>query len=127
MAKFCVNFSQENKAYILSPKTSPHSLLGAGAMTTKFLDNKICTFKIILSWRFPRKTAFLDDFPLCPPGPPLKSENFIFIVVSPSLIYRKQRNVSPGIDSGNVLAQQYRLYLSVALKKGHCWPGETPA
>ena len=55
-------------------------------MTTKFLDNKICTFKILLSWRFPRKQAFLDDFPLCPQGPPpLKSENFIFIVVSPSL------------------------------------------
>ena len=57
-------------------------------MTTKFLDNKICTFKILLSWRFPRKQAFLDDFPLCPQGPPpLKSENFIFIVVSPSLSF----------------------------------------
>ena len=62
--------------------------LGACAMTAKFLDNKICTFKILLLWRFPRKQAFLDDFPLCPrgPPPPLKSENFIFIVVSPSLI-----------------------------------------
>ena len=39
-------------------------------MTTKFLDNKISTFKILLSWRFQRKTAFLDDFPLCPQGPP---------------------------------------------------------
>ena len=27
-------------------------------MTTKFLDNKIRTFKILFSWRFPRKTAF---------------------------------------------------------------------
>ena len=35
-------------------------------MTTKFLDNQICTFKILLSWRFPRKQAFLDDFPLYP-------------------------------------------------------------
>ena len=43
--------------------------LGACAMTTKFLDNKICTFKILLSWRFPRKQAFWDDFPLCPQGP----------------------------------------------------------
>ena len=30
----------------------------------------ICTFKMLLSWRFPRKQAFLDDFPLCPQRPP---------------------------------------------------------
>ena len=60
--------------------------VGACAMTTKFLDNKICTFKILLSWRFPRKQAFRGDFPLCPQGPPSsQSENFIYIVVSPSL------------------------------------------
>ena len=29
--------------------------IGACAMTTIFLDNKICTFKIVLSWRFPMK------------------------------------------------------------------------
>ena len=39
-------------------------------MTTKFRDNKIFTFEFLLSWRFPRKQAFLDDFPLCPQGPP---------------------------------------------------------
>ena len=56
-------------------------------MTTKVLDNKNCTFKILLSWRFPRKTAFWTTFlsaPLSPP--PLKTAHFIFIVVSPSLI-----------------------------------------
>ena len=48
-------------------------------MTTKFLDNKICNFKILLSWCFPRKTAFLGDFPLCPQGPPpLKKRKFYF-------------------------------------------------
>ena len=61
-------------------------------MTTKFLDNKICTFDILLAWRFPRKIALWDEVPLCPPmppppPPPLKSANFIFIVVSPSLIF----------------------------------------
>ena len=61
--------------------------LGACAMTTKLLDNKICTFKILLSWRFPRKQAFLDS---SPKAPPLKSENFIFIVVSRSLNYVAQ-------------------------------------
>ena len=63
-------------------------------MTTKFLDNKICTFKILLSWRFPRKTAFWDDFPVCPQGaPPSKRKTFIFIVVSPSLSNKKARFV----------------------------------
>ena len=56
-------------------------------MTTKFLDNKICTFKILLSWRFPGKTAFWTSFLSAPkaPPPPQKNKNFIFIVVSPSL------------------------------------------
>ena len=37
---------------------------------------------------FPMKNSVLDNFPLCPPAhpPPLKSVNFIFIVVSLSLI-----------------------------------------
>ena len=54
-------------------------------------DNKIsrqktyCTFKIVLSWFFPRETAFLDGFPLCPQFPSLKNANLTFITVSPSL------------------------------------------
>ena len=56
-------------------------------MTTKFLDNKIFTFKFLLSWRFPRKIAFWRIFLSAPlPTPPLKNANFIFIVVSLSLI-----------------------------------------
>ena len=27
-------------------------------MTTKFLEDEICSFKIVLSWRFPRKPYF---------------------------------------------------------------------
>ena len=55
-------------------------------MTTKFLDNKIFTFKILLSWRFPWKIAFWTIFLPAPlPNPPRKSANFIFIVVSLSL------------------------------------------
>ena len=53
--------------------------VGACAMTTKFLDNKICTFEMLLSWRFPRLAAFWDDFPLRPQPPPLRSANFIYI------------------------------------------------
>ena len=47
-------------------------------MTTKFLDNQICTFKILLAWRFPRKTTFLDKFPLCPESPPPQKRKFYF-------------------------------------------------
>ena len=47
-------------------------------MTTKFLDNKICTFKILLSWRFPQNTGFLDDFPLWPQGPPPRKRKSYF-------------------------------------------------
>ena len=72
--------------------------LGACAMTTKFLDNKICTFKILLSWRFPRKTAFWTIFSLPPRAPPpSKSENFIFIVVSPSLSFGLCRDPNTGL------------------------------
>ena len=55
-------------------------------MTTKFLDNEMFTFKILLSWRFPRKIAFWTIFLSAPKAPPpLKNANFIFIVVSLSL------------------------------------------
>ena len=47
-------------------------------MTTNFLDNKICTFKILLSWRFPRKTAFWTIFLSAAKAPPLKKRNFCF-------------------------------------------------
>ena len=66
-------------------------------MTTKFLDNKICTLKILLSWRFPTKTSIFGQFPSLPPRPPppLKSENFIFIVVSPALNYQPSSHLDP--------------------------------
>ena len=47
-------------------------------MTTKFLDNTFFKFKFVLSWRFPRKRAFWDDFPLCPPLRPLKNRKLYF-------------------------------------------------
>ena len=56
-------------------------------MTTKSLDDILFKLKIVLSWRFPRKTAFRDDFPLCPHCPPSRNANFIFIIVSPSLTF----------------------------------------
>ena len=62
--------------------------IGACAMTTQFLDNIICIFEILLSWRFPRKRKqrFWMIFLSAPKAPPpLKSENSIFIVDLPSL------------------------------------------
>ena len=55
--------------------------LGACAMTTNFLNNKMCTFNILLSWRFPRKTAFWTIFLSAPQGrppPTLKKRNNYF-------------------------------------------------
>ena len=70
-------------------------------MTTKFLDNKSFKFKILLSWRFPRKTAFLDDFPLyLHPQPPLESANFISIVVSQSLKRIHVERMPGGVQGG---------------------------
>ena len=50
-------------------------------MTTKFLDNKICTFRILLSWRFPtkKKQRFWTILPSAPkPPPPLKKRKLYF-------------------------------------------------
>ena len=67
--------------------------IGACVMTTKLLDNKISTFKIWLSLRFPRRTAFWTISSLPPTAPPpLKTANFIFIVVSPSLTDKNLSN-----------------------------------
>ena len=49
----------------------------------KMSVNTLCTFRVLLSWRFPRKTASLDKF--SPPPRPLKNAIFILIVVSLSL------------------------------------------
>ena len=53
--------------------------VGACAMTTKFLDNKICDFKILLSWRCPRKKQRFGRFSSLPPRPPpLENRKFYF-------------------------------------------------
>ena len=59
-------------------ETNRQRLLGACTMTTKLLDNKICTFKIILSWRFARKQCFWTIFLSVPNASP--SEFFFFVV-----------------------------------------------
>ena len=75
-------------------------LMGACATTTKFLDNKIFTFKILLSWRFPRKTAFLDDFPLCPLGPPPSKAQILFLLSSRCL-WVEITSITLGKDRGD--------------------------
>ena len=59
----------------------PPELLGACAMTTKFLDNKICKLKILLSWRFPqkkKKQQFWTTFLSAPESPPPQKRKFYF-------------------------------------------------
>ena len=51
-------------------------------MTTKCLDNKICTFKFLLSWRFPRKTAFWTIFLSAPKRPPPSKSKSLFLLSS---------------------------------------------
>ena len=49
-------------------------------MTTKIFDCKICTFKILLSWRFPqKKKQRFGRFSSLPPNlAPLKKREFYF-------------------------------------------------
>ena len=54
----------------------------ACAMTTKFLDNQICTFKILLSWRFPRKIAFCTISLYTPNAPPTSKLQILFLLSS---------------------------------------------
>ena len=54
------------------------SCLGACAMTTKFLDNKISSFKFDCRDVSPPKNRVLDDFPLCPSARPAQSHKFCF-------------------------------------------------
>ena len=84
-------------------------------MTTRFLDNKICTFKILLSWRFPRKIAFLDDFPQCPPGPPppQKREFYFYCRLAVSEIMG-----SPILRRLADFGNSFALKASVALRNG---------
>ena len=58
-------------------RSQSHAKIGACAMTTKFLDNKILTFKILSSWRFPRKIAFWTIF-LSAPLPTPEKRKFYF-------------------------------------------------
>ena len=60
-------------------------------MTTISLDNKICAFEMLSSRRFPRKTAFLNNFPLYPHAEKCKF-HFLF-VLSQSL-----RQISPNFS-----------------------------
>ena len=56
--------------------------IGACAMTTKFLDNKNFTFKILLPWRFPWKIVFWTQFSSLPPCPPPPQKKSLFLMSS---------------------------------------------
>ena len=97
--------------------------IGACAMTTKFLDKKICTFKIVLSWCFPRKIAFWTIFLSAPKAPPSKSENLIFIIVSPSLSFQKhnQQKKTQFLRSGRGAAGRCTGSNGPKWSRRQCW------
>ena len=55
------------------------AILGACTITT-FLDNQICNFKFLLSWRFQRKQRVFERFSSLPPMPP---KTHILFLLSP--------------------------------------------
>ena len=48
--------------------------VGACAMRTKLLDNKKVHIQNFIVMAFPMKNSILDNFPLCPPAPPPKTQ-----------------------------------------------------
>ena len=52
-------------------------------MTTKFLDDKLCTFKSFIVMVFPTKNSVLDYVSSAPPA---QNRKFYFAVVSSSLL-----------------------------------------
>ena len=77
-------------------------------MTTEFLDNQICTFNFFFCRGVSHKNKrFWTIFLSAPKTPALKSEIFIFIVVSPSLNHKTelscQQNFTCAATSGQTL------------------------
>ena len=75
-------------------RKSPKSLEKVRSLRhdNKFLDNKMFTFKILLSWRFARKIAFWTIFlsaPLPNPPPPWKTQ--ILFLLSSRFLWKKSR------------------------------------
>ena len=54
-------------------------------MTTKCLDHKICTFIVLLSWRFQQNPAFWDNAPLYPHAQPPSKMQILFLLSSRNL------------------------------------------
>ena len=78
-------------------ESCPFPKIGACAMTTKFLDNKIFIFKILLSWRFPWKIAFRTIFPSAPlPTPPEKCKFYFYcrLAFSEKSTRRRKHNIN---------------------------------
>ena len=77
--------------------------------------DKIRTFKIILSWCFPRKTVFLSSFPLCPQCLAPSETQILFLLSSRHLWFTKAtvcricvtlRLPGPSARRDNVLASE---------------------
>ena len=95
----------------------------------RILDNFLSTRRKPFTWNLPldRKTTFWTIFPLCPLSPPpSKTPNFIFIVVSPSLILEsdfieKKKLVSVNECLDNLSTQSIPSHVRKVLKKWACF------
>ena len=96
-----VKFSKPKERAILIPIRVVTPLgpakVGACAMTTKFLDNKIFTFKILLSWRFPRKKRF-GQFSSLPPCPSLPWKTQILFLLSSRFLWKRDTQTGTKIN-----------------------------
>ena len=73
-------------------------LLGACAMTTKFLDNKICTFRILLSWRSHKNKPLsvfgrFSSLPPKPPPPPQKRKFYFYCRLAVSYLCQRTTKI----------------------------------
>ena len=82
--------------------------IGACATTTKCLDNKICTFKSLLSWRFPRKQRFWTIFLSAPkpPPPPEKPKFYCYC----RLAFSEKRDGTLAYISSSITRQIFSKY-----------------
>ena len=91
-------------------------------MATKFLDNKIRTFKILLSWRFPRKPAFLDNSPLYPYAQPPPKVQILFLLSSRSLWGVGEEGRKVGREGLWLEGRALHLFWGGGASKGHLGP-----
>ena len=90
-------------------------------MTTKFLDNKIALSKFYCRGVSHQNKRFLDDLPLCPQPPPLKSE-ILFLLSSRRLSETVSKQSPESQNSRHSRTAEHGAFVDASCKK----PGSHP-